>query len=303
MPLIVGQEERHAAPRVKIGIIGDLHGSFDAEDARYFNRSDYDLLLLTGDLGSGTAQNGISVAREVARLDKPTLVVAGNNDAPYAAEIAAEFKYQSRLAALMRVSRGRGEQESSVVLCGYDLRTYTFADYSFSVLVGRPYSRGGPHLFHPEGLAERYGVLDHEGSEAQLRELVRAAPTRDVLWLAHNGPSGLGSRGIDIFGADFREEEGDWGDRDLESAVQFSKEDRRVLAVIAGHMHRRPPRAGAERERTAQVEKDGTLYVNAGVVPRIFSGAKGEVRHHMVLELHADRPPVARDVWVEEAAR
>src|SRR5690606_23233458 len=101
-------------------------------------------------------------------------------------------KYQARLAALMRVSRGRGEQESSVALCGYDLRTYTFSDYSFSVLVGRPYSRGGPDLFHPSGLAERYGVFDQGGSEALLSELVRAAPTRDIVWLAHNGPSGLG---------------------------------------------------------------------------------------------------------------
>lgn len=302
MRSIVGQE-RAFAPKVKIGIVGDLHGAFDAEDARYFNRSDYDLLLLTGDLGSGTAQNGIGIAREVARLDKPTLVVAGNNDAPYAAEISAEFKYQARLAALMRVSRGRGEQESSVALCGYDLRTYTFSDYSFSVLVGRPYSRGGPDLFHPSGLAERYGVFDQGGSEALLSELVRAAPTRDIVWLAHNGPSGLGDRGTDIFGADFRKEGGDWGDRDLEAAVRYSKEEHRVLAVIAGHMHRRPPRPGAERERTAQLEKDGTLYVNASVVPRIFNGAKSEVRHHMALELYADGPPVVRDVWVEEAAR
>lgn len=294
--------EQDAAPRVKIGIVGDLHGAFDAEDARFFNRSDYDLLLLTGDLGSGTAQNGLSVAREVARLNKPTLVVAGNNDAPFAGEIAAELKYQARLAALMRVSRGGSESESAVALCGYDLRTFTIRDYSFSVLVGRPYSRGGIDLFYVEGLKERYGVSSLEDSKARLFELIRAAPTKDILWLAHNGPTGLGSRGTDIWGADFRRDEGDWGDADLEAAIALSREEKRVLAVVAGHMHRAPPRPRDERPRVSTLVRDNTLYVNAAVVPRIFGGKSGATRHHVELELRGEEPPSVRDVWVEDAS-
>lgn len=285
---------------MKIGIIGDLHGAFDAEDARFFNRSDYDLLLLTGDLGSGTSQNGLQVAREVARLNKPTLLVAGNNDAPFARDITAELKYQARLAALIRVSRGGSESETAVALCGYDLRSLTIRDYSFSVLVGRPYSRGGRELFCPEGLKERYGVSSFKDSEARLFELIRAAPTKDIIWLAHNGPTGLGARGSDIWGADFRKDEGDWGDSDLEAAIARSREDKRVMAVVAGHMHRRPPGAKVDRERTSTLAKDGTLYVNPAVVPRIFGGPTGAIRHHMALDLFDDRPPSVRDVWVEE---
>jgi uncharacterized protein (TIGR04168 family) len=296
-------------PKVKIGLVGDLHGAFDAEDARYFNRSDYDLLLFTGDLGSGTAHNGIQVAREVARLEKPTLVVAGNNDAPFAAEIAAEFKFRARMAALMRVSSESSDEQDGVGLLGYDLRTYTFRGYSFSVLVGRPYARGGSELFHLAGLEQRYGVASLASSEARLVELVAAAPTRDVLWLAHNGPYGLGGNGTDIWGADFLRDGGDWGDTDLQTATVLSKKSKRVLAVVAGHMHRTgrarvDPKEGARAERgpaqprTSVRESEGCLYVNPAVVPRIFASKDGTVRHHMALNLYEHEAPSVRDVWV-----
>jgi uncharacterized protein (TIGR04168 family) len=285
-------------PKVRIGIIGDLHGAFDAEDARYFNESPYDLLLFTGDIGSGTAQNGLLVARELARLKKPTLVVPGNNDAPFATEIAAEFKYHSRLAALIRASREEDLQDTGVSLAGYDLRTYTFRDYSFSVLIGRPYARGGSELYHAEGLAARYGVSSLEASERRLSELVHAAPTADVLWLAHNGPFGLGGNRNDIWGADFLKEGGDFGDTDLQMATALTKQKKRLLAVVAGHMHRSSLHAGRGGPRVSKVEQDGSIYVNPAVVPRIFSDERGVTRHHMALDLYGDDPPHVRDVWV-----
>ena len=55
----------------EIAILGDLHGSWDDLDADYFNRSDYAMLLFTGDLGSGTANNGLAIARSIGRLSKP----------------------------------------------------------------------------------------------------------------------------------------------------------------------------------------------------------------------------------------
>jgi len=286
---------------VKIAIIGDLHGSFDAADAAYFNRSDYDLLLLTGDLGSGTAQNGIAVAREVARLEKPTLVVAGNNDAPHASDIAAEFKYQGRLAALMRSMRSETPESGSAVhLAGYDLRTYTFRDTSFSVLVGRPYSRGGPEIAFASELEERYGVRGFERSRERLFELIEAAPSQNIIWLAHNGPSGLGSSPTDIWGCDFKADGGDWGDIDLEEAIFHTRMKKRLVAVIAGHMHRSIRHEGKKIDRTAVIEKGNALYINPAVVPRIVTGEFGPRRHHMALEFEADKPARTSDVWVED---
>ena len=48
---------------VRVGLIGDLHSSWDDADVQHFNESDYDLLLVTGDLGGGTLQSGLQVAR------------------------------------------------------------------------------------------------------------------------------------------------------------------------------------------------------------------------------------------------
>ena len=52
----------------------------------------------------------------------------------------------------------------------------------------------------------------------------------------------------------------------------------RVLAVIAGHMHLRTRQGD---ERPWKLESDGTLYVNAARVPRIFSGEDDVYRHHV----------------------
>ena len=72
-------------------LIGDLHGSWDDWDVSYFNNSDYDLLLFTGDLGSGTGEAGVRVARSIARLAKQALVLPGNNDVQFQTAIAAEL--------------------------------------------------------------------------------------------------------------------------------------------------------------------------------------------------------------------
>ncbi len=187
---------------VRIALIGDLHGAWAREDTEYFNASDYDLLLLTGDLGSGTALNGLTIAKMLARLNKPTLVIAGNNDAPFATEIAAEFKYQAGLAQLMRLTQAPDAKHVArgTALCGYDLRSYTIRDTTFTVLVGRPYAMGGNELSFPDLLRQRYGVESLEQSVQRLCKLVATAPSGDIVWLAHNGPSGLGNKRSSIWG-------------------------------------------------------------------------------------------------------
>lgn len=264
----------------------------------YFNQSEYSLLLVTGDLGSGTRQNGVAIARALARLEKPTLVVAGNNDAPFGDEIATEFRFQTGLVQLLELVSGAHDPAASaghVSLCGYDLRTVTLGARTVSIVVGRPYAMGGNELSFPEPLARRYGITSMADSEARLRDLVERAPSEELLFLAHNGPAGLGHTRDDIWGCDFRPEEGDWGDEDLRAAVEHARGvGKRVLAVIAGHMHRRDG-----GERAAMRREQGVLYVNAALVPRIHSTADGLRRHHMRLWLDADGAR-AEDVFVAD---
>ena len=68
-----------------------------------------------------------------------------------------------------------------------------------------------------------------------------------VVVLAHCGPHGLGATRESIYGCDFRPEQGDWGDRDLAEALEYAREcGKRVVAVVAGHMHH-ALRGGGER--------------------------------------------------------
>jgi len=68
-----------------------------------------------------------------------------------------------------------------------------------------------------------------------------------------------------------------------------------VRAVIAGHMHHHLKGGGQRRWR---VERDGTLYLNAARVPRIFPRGGRTLRHHVELVLDADRV-MAREVLLE----
>jgi uncharacterized protein (TIGR04168 family) len=105
----------------------------------------------------------------------------------------------------------------------------------------------------------------------------------------------LGDRADSIWGCDFRRKEEDWGDQDLEAAVSHAKSNgRRVLATVAGHMHRKTK---AGKRRPAQVEQDGVLYVNAAEVPRHRKVNGIKRRHHVKLTVTAG-DITAEDLWV-----
>ncbi len=285
-------------PTARIALIGDLHGSWDDWDARYFNHSEYALLLFTGDLGSGTRDDGVRVARSIGRLARPTLVMPGNNDADHLPEIAAEIGHQRGLSALRKLGAGTGGSASGAVsLCGYSLHPLELSGRAITLLAARPYALGGNELSFPERLAGRHGIASMAASAERLCELVERAPSDELVVLAHNGPTGLGDAATDLWGCDFRAEEGDWGDEDLAQALVRARQlGKRVLAVVAGHMHSRT-REG--RPRTWQLERDGTLYVNPARVPRIFEDERGTEHHHVVLEIGA-QGVLAREMLVRE---
>lgn len=286
--------------RARIGIIGDLHGHWDDWDARYFNASSYALLLFTGDLGSGTRDDGVRIARSLGRLARPALIMPGNNDVRHAPEIAAELGHQRGLTALFRLASahlpGSEPPAPQARLCGYSLHPIVLGTRRLTLLAARPYAMGGGELSFAE-LLRPHGVTDMASSTRKLCQLVEQAPCDELLVLAHNGPSGLGDAAEDLWGADFRPGAGDWGDPDLSAALAHARQrGKRVLAVIAGHMHS-PTRGGATRAFRRDVA--GTLYVNAARVPRIRDDASGTVRHHVALELDA-RGAHVTEIWVRE---
>jgi hypothetical protein len=69
-----------------------------------------------------------------------------------------------------------------------------------------------------------------------------------------------------------------------------------VLAVIAGHMHRRAEKSA----RPLVTVKDEIAHVNAAMVPRIRPREVCELHHFVQLELRLDRAPPAERLRISE---
>ena len=293
--------DERATQAAKIAVIGDVHLFWDAEDVAFFNHSGYDLVLFVGDLAGYTQWRGWRVARSLRKLRVPAICIPGNHDGLHAFQLGAEIAPR---AHRLRNVFCRGQENrcarldkalGGVELLAYDRRRIDVNGLPINIVVGRPHSIGGKRLACIRYLEKQYGIASMGASIRRLKSLVDGCDAAPILFLAHNGPSGLGDRASSIWGCDFRRKEEDWGDRDLEEAVAHAQsQGRTVLATVAGHMHRETKKG---LRRPGQVHKDGVLYVNAAEVPRHRDDGSGTKRHHVRLMV-TGAGATAEDVWV-----
>ncbi len=286
---------------LQIAVLGDLHGQFDEADVAALNADLPDLVLFVGDLCRYVSPRQTRrMARHIGALRMPALVVAGNHDVANLPQIMAEMRGHPRLARwLGRRHRWHHEQLrqalAPAVLGGYSRHEIETNGQAVAVVVGRPYALGGSQFSFAPVLEAVYGVRDLESSAARLCQIVDETACDRLIFLAHNGPHGLGEQPEDPWGCDFDPARGDYGDRDLSVAILHARrQGRQVLAVIAGHMHRRS-RSG--HERAWHHQQDGTHYVNAAEVPRVRDGQHGQRRHQVRLEIGAGGVLV-QDRWI-----
>lgn len=278
---------------MRIAVIGDIHGLWSDEDVRAIDARGYAGVLVVGDVAGFRFSTTQALVRRLARLETPLFLMPGNHDGVTGLAMAGHALGQRQLSEVgAEKLRGRMEALRTVlgrhVLAGFSAHRLG----AVSVIAGRPHSMGGPVLSFPRAMQGAWGVATMQESAAAIRRAVDAAPTRDVIFLAHNGPEGLGARATDIWGCDFRRGGGDWGDPDLTAGIAYARSrGLRVLAVVAGHMHRHV-KGGGERVAMVRDEED-TLYVNAAEVPRARDGA----RHHVELVIEGGRA-TARDLFV-----
>jgi len=293
---------KHGATQgATVGVIGDVHLFWDEDDVRYFNASGYDLLLFVGDLAAYTQLRGKRVARSLGALTLPAMCIPGNHDGLHAFQLGAEIAPRAHLLRDLfcwgqtRRCRSLSRALGAVQLVSYSRHQLELSGVNLNLVVGRPHSIGGRRLACIRYLADEFGIDSMDASTDRLKSLVDACDEAPIVFLAHNGPTGLGGRADSIWGCDFRKREEDWGDRDLAEAVAHAKASgRTVLATLAGHMHRRTK---SGKRRPGQVEADGTLYVNAAEVPRHRIRDGTLRRHHVKLTLTETRAE-AEDVWV-----
>lgn len=284
-----------------IGVVGDVHLYWDDEDVAFFNSAGYDLLLFVGDLAAYTQVRGHRVARSLRKIRVPAMCIPGNHDGLHALQLGAEIAPRAHrlrnafCEGQARRCRSLDKALGDVELVAYSQHRLAPAGVPLNVVVGRPHSIGGRRLACLRYLDEAYGVDSMEASIERMKVLIDACDDAPILFLAHNGPSGLGDRADSIWGCDFRKKEEDWGDQDLEEAVRYANgSGRTVLATLAGHMHRRTK---SGKSRPAQVEKDGVLYVNAAEVPRHRQINGQKRRHHVRLTVTAEEA-TAEDLWI-----
>jgi uncharacterized protein (TIGR04168 family) len=287
-------------PVPRLAIVGDVHLHWDDRDVRAIDAAGYDLVLFVGDLAGYRPGAVLPVARSIARLRTPALVLPGNHDAVTLPHLAAEVlpvpdRVRDALGGGMRRRvRALVDALAPVPLAGYSL--HRFAGAGLTVLAARPHSIGGPRLGFRRYLTERFGVRTLEDSAARISALLDEVPAGEpVVVLAHSGPTGLGARRDDIFGRDFHPDEGDFGDPDLAVALRHARATGKgVRAVLAGHMHHHLRGGG---HRRWHLVKDGVAFVNAARVPRQRRRDGGVEAHHVRVTLGPDAVTV-EEVWL-----
>ncbi|MEM7118661.1 MAG: metallophosphoesterase [Chloroflexota bacterium] len=265
----------------KIAVIGDIHHHFTDADVAYFNQSEEELLLFVGDLADYRPRRAYPIVERMARLKKTAVYLPGNHDAVTFPQLVGEVKRWPWLIQLgsmgqrWRVHALR-KRLGPVVIGGYSHHHYPLSDLEITVIAARPHAMGGPHLAFAPYLRRQFGIRTLTESAARLKMCIDQAPTTRLIFLGHNGPTGLGNEQADLWGKDFDRRGGDWGDPDLREAIDYAREaGKDVTAVFAGHMHHALKFGG---QRRWHMVKNGTHYVNAGRVPRI----SGSGEHHYV---------------------
>lgn len=300
---------------MRIALVGDIHLHFDTYDIDYFNQSDYSMILFVGDLSVlGQPTKSMEVATRLSKLRIPAIFIPGNHDVHNVFQIIAEILHNRTLAWFTGLFHNRfhrllQEWLGPVALGGYKVHSIKDDRFPLDVVTGRPWAMGGTEISFGPLLKRLYGVQSRKDSTDLICSQVDAAKSNNLIFLAHNGPWGLGEQPSDIWGCDFDPKLGDFGDGDLTDSVQYGRSrGKNVVAVLAGHMHLQTylgPKPVWQRRGTPgpirpwHVVREGIHYINAARVPRIFEQDGAILHHHIRINLN-DSDVEVREMLIEK---
>jgi uncharacterized protein (TIGR04168 family) len=247
---------------IKIAVVGDVHNQWEFEDHLALKFLAVDLVLFVGDFGNENRE----LISKIATLDIPKAAVMGNHDAWYTATDWGRKKSPYK------------HSEEDWVQDQLDLLGSAHVGYSkldlfhikLSVVGGRPFSWGGPKLVTEKFLAERYGINNFQESCDRIVAEASQTTHEHLIFLGHNGPSGLGDQAEDTAGRDWNPLGGDFGDPDFAEAIaKVRQAGKKIPLVTFGHMHHNLRHRKDVLRTRVKVSVDGTVYLNAASVPRI----------------------------------
>lgn len=285
--------QKYRKTGITIAVVGDVHEQWEAADEEALKHLGVDLVLLVGDFGN----ESVPIVRAIAALDLPKAVALGNHDAWYTAtpwgrnhcpyDRASEDWVNEQLDLLGETHVGYGKLD--------------FPDLGLTVVGTRPFSWGGPEWKYGDFYGDRYGVNNFAESTAQIMQAVEAAQFDTLIFLGHNGPTGLGDRPEDPCGRDWKPLGGDFGDPDFGRAIGQSRALGKTIPLVTfGHMHHTLRHTKQQLRKSLHVCEDGTVYLNAARVPRIVQTDTHKLRNFSLVELHQGVVRRAALVWVDE---
>lgn len=266
---------------ITIAVIGDVHDQWETEDEHALNHLGVDLALFVGDFGN----ESLEVVGAIASLTIPKAVILGNHDAWYTAspwgrkkapyDQTIEDRVQKQLDLLGEAHVGYGQRD--------------FPELNLSVVGSRPFSWGGQEWKNEEFYRDRYGINNFTQSTEKIVAEAQKTAHDTIIFLGHNGPFGLGNAPEDPCGRDWNPLGGDFGDPDFaDGMTQVRQNGKTIPLVTFGHMHHRL-RHRKDRLRTQVCHSpQGTVYLNAASVPRIFEKEGAKLRNFSLVTLQSD---------------
>jgi len=280
----------HHKNSIKIAVVGDVHDLWEAEDAIALQKLAVDLVLFVGDFGN----ESVDVVRQIASIKLKKAAIMGNHDAWYTAsdwgrkrcpyDRQKEDWVQQQLDLLGKTHVGYGKLD--------------FPEFQLSVVGSRPFSWGGEIWKNEQFYRKRYGITNFDDSAARIFAAAESAAYETIIFVGHNGPTGLGNRPEDPCGKDWQPIGGDYGDPDLEIAIAKTQAlGKKIPLVTFGHMHH-TLRHTKEQPRTAISTTQDTVYLNSASVPRIIQTETNKLRNFSLVSLESGIVSQISLVWV-----
>ncbi|MGF1478867.1 MAG: TIGR04168 family protein [Cyanophyceae cyanobacterium] len=280
---------------IQMAVVGDIHEQWEGEDGKALKQLGVDLVLFVGDFGN----EAVDVVRSIAALDLPKAAILGNHDAWYSAsdwgrkkcpyDRTKEDRVQQQLELLGKAHVGYGSLD--------------FPHLNLSVVGSRPFSWGGSQWKNRGFYRDRYQVNGFAESTEKIVAAARQTAYDTIIFIGHNGPTGLGDTPESACGKDWKPIGGDYGDPDFAEAIASVRATgKKVPLVTFGHMHHRLRHTSAELRQALQ-HKAGTVYLNAARVPRIIELEGERYRNFSLVSLHNSTIKQVSLVWVNEVGQ
>ncbi len=293
---------------MKFAILGDIHHYFDNWDVNFFNQSDYEFLIFTGDLPDFFHFRR-KIYKILGKIQKKSFLIWGNHDGFSFLEVLGEifrielFKIREKDFNVIqkRLDQIQEQLGENFIIGGYHIHQITS---DLAIFMVRPHSIGGNEISYKDYLYKKYNVTDLESSYLKMKQLLddflQKNQITSLIFLGHNGPYGISKHPYDLWGCDFNPNLGDFGDKDYQKILEYARSlNLQIPLVIGGHMHHQLSKniKNVPKKTRISIQKiENTYYVNPAKVPRITKHS----RYYVSVTLKENQIKEVKEIFLKK---